>query len=63
MVLLRAPKSSGNMTGDFAEVAYWILKNRCSTGGELSIEDVNNHLNAVADRHAHNEPSKFVLKS
>ena len=34
--------------GDFASVAYFVLKNRCPDKGSLSIEEVNKDLDAIA---------------
>uniref|UniRef100_A0A1B6FIK3 DNA ligase 4 n=1 Tax=Cuerna arida TaxID=1464854 RepID=A0A1B6FIK3_9HEMI len=52
----RAPKNAGNHAGDFGEVAYWVLKSRCAEGGELTVDDVQRHLDAVALRHAERQP-------
>jgi DNA ligase-4 len=62
--LIRAPKSAGNIAGDFAEVAFWVLKSRCPEGGNLNVEQVNMRLDNVALKHAAHDPSKifFVLK-
>ena len=30
--------------GDFAEVAYFVLQNRCSSEGKLTLEEVNSDL-------------------
>ncbi|KAG1700928.1 DNA ligase 4 [Nymphon striatum] len=38
--------------GDFASVAFSVLKNRCPDSGKLTIEDVNNHLNDIAQNSA-----------
>jgi DNA ligase-4 len=35
-------------SGDFAGVAYWILKPRCPEKGTLSIQQVNEYLDEVA---------------
>ncbi|XP_075216917.1 DNA ligase 4-like isoform X3 [Lycorma delicatula] len=53
----RAPKISGSASGDFAEVVYWVVKNRHSGGEEfLTIDEVNTHLDKVADKNAGNNP-------
>jgi DNA ligase-4 len=55
----RAPKTAGNLAGDFAEVAFWVLKNRCPEGGNLNVEQVNTHLDNIALKHAAHDPSKI----
>ncbi|RZF41479.1 hypothetical protein LSTR_LSTR000193 [Laodelphax striatellus] len=55
----RAPKSTGNTAGDFAEVVFWIIKNRHSASGELSVADVNKHLDNLALKHAEHNPRGF----
>lgn len=52
----RAPKPGASQTGDFAEVAYFILKNRCREGKKFTVEDVNSHLDALAQKHASHDP-------
>ncbi|XP_069681895.1 DNA ligase 4-like isoform X2 [Periplaneta americana] len=52
----RAPKTAGNLAGDFAEVAFWILKSRCPEGGSLTVKQVNMHLDNVAMKHAAHDP-------
>ncbi|XP_071447729.1 DNA ligase 4 isoform X2 [Hetaerina americana] len=53
----RVPKFAGNVAGDFAEVAYWVLKNRCpKSSRNISISDVNRHLDNLANHHANHEP-------
>ncbi|KAJ9585405.1 hypothetical protein L9F63_002788 [Diploptera punctata] len=54
----RAPKTAGNLAGDFGEVAFYILKNRCPTGGTLNVLQVNEHLDNIALKHADHDPSK-----
>ncbi|KAK2168896.1 hypothetical protein LSH36_13g04032 [Paralvinella palmiformis] len=44
----RAPKSSRNDAGDFAGVAFWILKPRCPEKGTLTLEDINSSLDKMA---------------
>jgi DNA ligase-4 len=38
--------------GDFASVAYFVLKNRCQESNTLSIADVNEHLDIIAAQNA-----------
>jgi hypothetical protein len=61
--LIRAPKNAGKFAGDFAEVAFWVLKTRCPEGGNLNVEQVNMHLNNIALKHAAHDPSKTFLFS
>ena len=35
--------------GDFASVAYWVLKPRCPDKGTMTVEEVNNCLDGVAN--------------
>jgi hypothetical protein len=63
--LIRAPKTAGKLAGDFAEVAFWVLKSRCPEGGNLNVEQVNVHLDNVALKHGAHDPSKtfvFIAK-
>jgi hypothetical protein len=57
----RVPKTSGSLAGDFAEVAFWVLKSRCPEGGTLSVEQVNVHLDNIALKHAAHDPSKSFI--
>jgi hypothetical protein len=62
---IRVPKTAGKLAGDFAEVAFWVLKNRCPEGGKLNVEQVNMHLNNIALKHAAHDPRKpfiFIQK-
>ncbi|PNF19465.1 hypothetical protein B7P43_G02347 [Cryptotermes secundus] len=52
----RAPKTAGKLAGDFAEVAFWVLKSRCPEGGSLNVEQVNMHLNKIVLKHAAHDP-------
>ena len=38
--------------GDFASVAYFVLKNRCQEANTLSVEEVNNYLNIISTNNA-----------
>nr|XP_032827721.1 DNA ligase 4 isoform X1 [Petromyzon marinus]XP_032827722.1 DNA ligase 4 isoform X1 [Petromyzon marinus] len=38
--------------GDFASVAYFVLRPRCSAGGTLTVEEVNRQLDALASGNA-----------
>lgn len=44
----KAPKAAQGDTGDFASVAYFVLKNRCPDQGSLTIAQVNHDLDAIA---------------
>lgn len=48
----RAPKNAKGDAGDFASVAFWILKPRCPDKGTLMIQDVNDALDGVASSNA-----------
>ncbi|XP_049840177.1 DNA ligase 4-like isoform X4 [Schistocerca gregaria] len=52
----RSPKAGVNQAGDFAEVAYFILKNRCGEGRKFTVADVNSRLDALAQKHAARDP-------
>ncbi|XP_049941540.1 DNA ligase 4 isoform X2 [Schistocerca serialis cubense] len=52
----RSPKAGVNQAGDFAEVAYFVLKNRCGEGKKFTVEDVNSRLDALAQKHAAHDP-------
>lgn len=52
----RSPKNAGTSAGDFGDVAYWVLKNRCSEGKELTVAQVNTHLDNIALKHAEHDP-------
>ncbi|KAH7960734.1 hypothetical protein HPB49_022607 [Dermacentor silvarum] len=49
----RTPHVAKAEAGDFASVAYLVLRNRCPTKGTLTIADVNQLLDEVSDAHAH----------
>jgi len=53
----RAPRAAGATAGDFAEVAFWVLKQHCGTGKKLSLEDVSSSLDRMAMKHANRDPS------
>ncbi|XP_063067666.1 DNA ligase 4 [Engraulis encrasicolus] len=44
----RAPTTSQEEAGDFAAMAYFVLKKRCNNQGELTVRQVNNFLDSVA---------------
>lgn len=44
----RAPTTSQGDAGDFASVAYFVLKKRCTSQGTLTIKEVNDFLDSVA---------------
>ncbi|KAH9499884.1 DNA ligase (ATP) [Bulinus truncatus] len=48
LLFYKAPKTAQAHAGDFASVAYFVLKNRCPNKGCLSISEVNQDLDAIA---------------
>ncbi|XP_008323548.1 DNA ligase 4 isoform X2 [Cynoglossus semilaevis] len=48
----RAPTTSQGEAGDFAGMAYFVLKKRCTSQGNLSIKEVNDFLDSVAANNA-----------
>ncbi|XP_068446736.1 DNA ligase 4 [Clinocottus analis] len=48
----RAPTTSQGDAGDFAGMAYFVLKKRCASQGTLSIREVNDFLDSVAINNA-----------
>ncbi|RXG69916.1 DNA ligase 4 [Armadillidium vulgare] len=48
----RKPKSGGIGGGDFADIAYYVLKNRCPDKGELTLADVDSNLGVIAESNA-----------
>ncbi|CAM4489495.1 hypothetical protein PO909_015241 [Leuciscus waleckii] len=48
----RAPTTSQGEAGDFALTAYFVLKKRCTSQGNLSIKEVNDFLDSVAVNNA-----------
>uniref|UniRef100_A0AAV2L6Q5 DNA ligase n=1 Tax=Knipowitschia caucasica TaxID=637954 RepID=A0AAV2L6Q5_KNICA len=58
----RAPSSSQGEAGDFAGMAFFVLKTRCSGQGKLSIKEVNEFLDSVAINNA-SKKKELVRKS
>lgn len=48
----RAPTTSQGDSGDFAGMAYFVLKKRCTSQGSLTIKEVNDFLDSVAVNNA-----------
>ncbi|XP_061641714.1 DNA ligase 4 [Phyllopteryx taeniolatus] len=48
----RTPTTSPGESGDFAGMAYFVLKKRCTSQGKLSIKEVNDFLDSVAINNA-----------
>nr|XP_055036477.1 DNA ligase 4 [Misgurnus anguillicaudatus] len=48
----RAPTTSQGESGDFALMAYFVLKSRCTSKGNLSIKEINDFLDSVAINNA-----------
>lgn len=57
----RIRKTGVNGQGDFAETAYWILRSRFSNGETLTVYEVNQYLNNIANKHADNDPRTYYL--
>uniref|UniRef100_A0A1B6DLF5 DNA ligase 4 n=1 Tax=Clastoptera arizonana TaxID=38151 RepID=A0A1B6DLF5_9HEMI len=55
LINFRSPKNAGSSAGDFAEVAYEVLKVRCADGNKLTIDDVHIHLDNIALKNAENK--------
>lgn len=58
----RAPTTSQGEAGDFALTAYFVLKKRCTSQGNLSIKEVNDFLDSVAMNNA-SKQKDLVKKS
>lgn len=58
----RAPTTSQGDAGDFASVAYFVLKKRCTSQGNLSVQEVNDFLDSVAINNA-SKKKDLVKKS
>lgn len=52
LINFRAPLHMKSSDGDFASVAYFVLKNRCQESNTLSIEEINHHLDTIATQNA-----------
>ncbi|GAB6026089.1 DNA ligase (ATP) [Chamberlinius hualienensis] len=51
----RNPQTSKANAGDFAMVAYYVLKNRCPPTGTLTVAEVNEDLDGVSHCHANQD--------
>uniref|UniRef100_A0A0A9ZG36 DNA ligase 4 n=2 Tax=Lygus hesperus TaxID=30085 RepID=A0A0A9ZG36_LYGHE len=53
-----APSSvkSSDVIGDFAEVAYWILRNKCGQSTNITVGEINDNLDLIAVKHASQDP-------
>ncbi|XP_061780188.1 DNA ligase 4 [Nerophis lumbriciformis] len=58
----RAPTTSQGESGDFAGMAYFVLKKRCTGQGKLSLQEVNDFLDSVAINNA-SKKKDLVKKS
>nr|XP_057907102.1 DNA ligase 4 [Doryrhamphus excisus] len=58
----RAPTTSQGESGDFASMAYFVLKKRCTSQGKLSVKEVNDFLDSVAINNA-SKKKDLVKKS
>ncbi|XP_035224665.1 DNA ligase 4-like [Stegodyphus dumicola] len=52
LINYRSPKSAHAEAGDFASVAYFVLKNRSPEKGTLTIHDINYYLDSIASNSA-----------
>ncbi|KAM3935052.1 DNA ligase 4 [Leptodactylus fuscus] len=48
----RTPTGANSDAGDFAAIAYFVLKSRCRKEGTLFIKDVNDQLDSIANNNA-----------
>lgn len=55
MLNFRAPMSAKQDAGDFASVAYSVLKNRCPEKGTMTLFDLDKALDAIAQANAEKE--------
>ncbi|XP_056157416.1 DNA ligase 4-like [Lampris incognitus] len=62
LINYRGPNTSQGESGDFAGMAYFVLKKRCSSQGSLTIQEVNNFLDSVAINNA-SKQKDLVKKS
>lgn len=58
----RAPTTSQGDAGDFASVAYFVIKKRCTSQGTLTVKEVNDFLDSVAINNA-SKKKDLVRKS
>ncbi|KAJ0062353.1 hypothetical protein NL108_010554 [Boleophthalmus pectinirostris] len=58
----RAPTSTQGEAGDFAGMAFFVLKKRCTGDGKLTIKEVNDFLDSVAINNA-NKKKDLVRQS
>lgn len=62
-IVFRVPRSCSDVVGDFADVAYFILKPRCSqSGGSLTVNDINDALDNIAASHASNKSGMCTMR-
>lgn len=65
LINFRKPKSAaGTEAGDFADVAYYVLRSRCEDKGQMTLEEVDEHLTAIAENYAakkHEEVERSLL--
>lgn len=52
LINYRAPAHMKSSDGDFASVAYFVLKNRCPETNTLSVHEVNHYLDVIATQNA-----------
>ncbi|KAK9497557.1 hypothetical protein O3M35_004257 [Rhynocoris fuscipes] len=48
--------SANQISTDFADVAYWILQNRCGNTSNLKIGEVDRYLDRISEEHAAHNP-------
>ncbi|KAF2895633.1 hypothetical protein ILUMI_10543 [Ignelater luminosus] len=49
-------RTSGAQNKDFADAAYWVLRKYFLVDSKLSISDVNEYLDRIAENHGNNDP-------
>ncbi|BES90790.1 DNA ligase [Nesidiocoris tenuis] len=47
---------ASDVIGDFAEVAYWILRNKCGKSTKITVGDINASLDLISEKHASHDP-------
>jgi len=52
LINYRAPVHMKSSDGDFASVAYFVLKNRCQEANTITVHEVNHYLDVIATQNA-----------
>ncbi|CAA9995439.1 unnamed protein product [Nesidiocoris tenuis] len=53
---------ASDVIGDFAEVAYWILRNKCGKSTKITVGDINASLDLISEKHASHDPRGHPTK-